>query len=84
MALSVLLYGLFFLSIRNQLMHIAFSWNYDLDLSSLRPMSTPLDNMSTVVGTVFRNAINLPLLWLIEGCVLLIRTVFMIIRKRKE
>jgi hypothetical protein len=70
--ISLLLYGLFFLSIRNQFMHIAFSWNYDLDLSSLRPMATPLDSLVTLFGTVFRNTPNLPILWLMEGCGLLV------------
>jgi hypothetical protein len=66
-ALSFLLFGLFFLSIRNQFLHIAFSWNYDLDLGQLRPLATPPDNLRLLFSTVFPNAGNLPLLWLGEG-----------------
>ncbi|MBN1431115.1 MAG: hypothetical protein JXB07_22285 [Anaerolineae bacterium] len=80
--LSLLLYGLLFLSIRNQFMHIAFSWNYDLSLSSLRPMATPLDNIAILLGTVFRNTANLPLLWLIEGSGLLIGLGIVVLKSR--
>lgn len=80
--LSLVLYGLLFLSIRNQLMHIAFSWNYDLDLASLRPMSTPLDNIGMVFGTVLRNADDLPVLWLLEGCGLAIGIILTLLRNR--
>lgn len=80
--LSLLLYGLLFLSIRNQLVHIAFSWNYDLDLASLRPMATPLDNIAVLFGTVFRNAANLPILWLLEGCGLAIGVGLTMLRGR--
>ena len=69
-AVSFLVFGLFFLSARNQLMHIAFSWNYDLDLNQLRPLATPLDNISLLARTVFPNSGNLPLLWAGEGIVL--------------
>lgn len=64
---SLLVFGLLFLSIRNQFMHIAFSWNYGLMLSTLRPLATPPDNIATLLGTIFRNAPNLPLLWAGEG-----------------
>ncbi len=70
---SLLFFGLLFLSVRNQFMHIAFSWNYNLDLSQLRPLATPPDNIATLLGTVFRNAPNLPLLWAGEAlCLILV------------
>jgi hypothetical protein len=69
-AASFLVFGLFFVSVRNQLVHIAFSWNYDLDLSQLRPLATPLDNILLLARTVFPNAGNLPLLWAGEGIAL--------------
>jgi 4-amino-4-deoxy-L-arabinose transferase-like glycosyltransferase len=69
-AASFLVFGLFFVSVRNQLVHIAFSWNYDLDLSQLRPLATPLDNILLLARTVFPNSGNLPLLWAGEGIVL--------------
>ncbi len=84
MALSLLLYGLLILSIRNQFMHIAFYWIYNLNLSSLRPMSTPLDNIGIVFGTVFRNTANLPLLWLLEGSVLLVGIILEPLWRKKE
>ena len=66
LGLSLLLFGLLFLSIRNQAMHIALSWNYDLDLSRLRPMAIPPENVRYLLGTLFRNAGNLPVLWMVE------------------
>ncbi|MBN1310466.1 MAG: hypothetical protein JXB30_03530 [Anaerolineae bacterium] len=82
--LSLLLYGLLFLSMRNQLIHIAFSWNYDFSLESLRPMATPLDNITLLFGTVFRNAANLPLLWLFEGCGILISIIYSVFRHKTQ
>jgi hypothetical protein len=79
---SFLVFGLFFVSARNQLMHIAFSWNYDLDLSQLRPLATPLDNISLLARTVFPNAGNLPLLWAGEGIVLAL--IWLIVRWRAQ
>ena len=64
---GVLFFGLLFLSIRNQMVHIVFSWNYDFDLMQLRPMAIPLENLGYFFGTLFPNAKNLPLLWLGEG-----------------
>ena len=69
---SFLVFGLLFISMRNQLVHIAFSWNYDLDLSQLRPLATPLDNISLLARTVFPNSGNLPLLWAGEGIALIL------------
>jgi hypothetical protein len=62
---SLLLFGLLFLSIRNQLMHVAFSWNYDLKYADLLNMSTPVPNITRLLGTVFPNAANVWWLWLL-------------------
>jgi hypothetical protein len=63
LALSLLVFGLLFLSIRNQLMHIAFSWNYDLDPAALQPLAAAPENIRLIFQTVFPNLCNLPLLW---------------------
>lgn len=70
MLVGVLAFGLLWLSIRNQFMHIAFSWNYDLSLAALRPLAIAPDNVLYLLRTVFPNAGNLPLLWLGEGFVI--------------
>ncbi len=65
--LLLLLYGLLFLSVRNMLAHIAFSYNYHLDLGLLaRSASTPA-NWSYITGSIFVNWQNIPLLWGVEG-----------------
>jgi hypothetical protein len=65
LAFGLALFGAFWLSVRNQLMHIAFSWNYDLKLSSLTNMSTPPANLRLVLSTVFPNWPNVWWLWLL-------------------
>jgi formate-dependent nitrite reductase membrane component NrfD len=42
-----------------------------------------LDNIAILFGTVFRNAANLPILWLLEGCGLLIGIGLTILQARK-
>jgi hypothetical protein len=60
-------YGLLFLSARNMLAHIAFSYNYHLDPGLVaRRASTPA-NWAYILGSVFVNWQNAPLLWLVEG-----------------
>jgi hypothetical protein len=60
-------YGLLFLSVRNMLAHIAFSYNYHLDPGLVaRRASTPA-NWAYLLGSVFVNWQNAPLLWLVEG-----------------
>jgi hypothetical protein len=68
----LVLYGTIFLSVHNILLHIGLSYNYELDLGQLSPMIAKPGNWSYVLGQVFRNAYNLPLLWLSEGLVLLL------------
>ncbi len=64
---AALAFGLIWLSVRNQIMVIAFSWNYALDPTKLLPQAIPPENIALIAQTVFRNAPNLPLLWLLEG-----------------
>lgn len=59
-------YGLFFLSLRNMLLHIGFSYNYHLDLSQLGPIIASPQNWRYLVGVIFPNRGNLPLLWLLQ------------------
>lgn len=61
--LTLLIFGLIWLSIRNQAVHIACSWNYDLNPASLRPLSINPGNLAYFFGILFRNTGNLPLLW---------------------
>jgi hypothetical protein len=64
---SLLLFGLLFLSVRNVAAHIALSWGYDLDLTDLEYRSIPPYNLRVIGSTLFPNAPNLPLLWLLEA-----------------
>lgn len=68
--LSLLLFGLLFLSVRNMAAHIAFSWGYDLNLADLENRSTPPYNLSLLGHTLFPNTRNVPLLWLAEAITL--------------
>jgi hypothetical protein len=57
------LYGLLFLSVLNQIMHIAFSWGHDLDPAALRPWAAAPENILAVLQAVFPNVLNLPIWW---------------------
>lgn len=63
---ALLVYGLFFVSIRNILLHIGFSYNYTLELSQLRPPVAGPQNWLYLANTLLPNWRNLPLLWLVE------------------
>jgi hypothetical protein len=63
---AFLAYGLFFLSVRNILLHIGYSYNYTLDLDQLRPLAADPYNWLYLMRTLFPNWRNLPLLWLLE------------------
>lgn len=69
--LLFLVYGLFFLSLRNMIFHIGFSFNYGLDPCQFHRMIAVPDNWLYILDNVFPNALNLPLLWIIEGALLL-------------
>ena len=60
-------YGLFFLSLRNMLLHIGFSYNYNLDLSQISPMIASPESWHYLAGVIFPNRSNLPLLWLLQA-----------------
>lgn len=64
-------YGLFFLSLRNMLLHIGFSYNYNLQLDQLEPLVAHPRNWAYIGREIFPNLANLPLLWLVVGCGLL-------------
>jgi len=58
-----ILYGLLFLSLRNQFMHIALSWGHDLNLATLRAWAAAPENILTAWSAVLPNALNVPLWW---------------------
>lgn len=68
----LVLYGAFFLSVRNIFLHIGFSYNYELDLGHLSTMIARPGNWSYLLSQVLRNVWNLPLLWLSESLLLVI------------
>ena len=70
--LAFLAYGLFFLSFGNMIFHIGFSYNYTLELGQLSDLIAAPQNWRYLASTLFRNTRNLPLLWLLEGGVLLL------------
>ena len=75
-------YALFLLSVRNMFLHIGRSYNYELDLSLLDRLFSAPGALFILPGQVFRNAGNLPLLWLVEiGAALLIVGVVFVIHK---
>ena len=59
----LMVYGLLFLSIRNQIMHIAFAWGHDLNLAVLRPWAAAPENIVALWHTVLPNVVNVPLWW---------------------
>jgi hypothetical protein len=75
------LFGLLFLSIRNQMVHIALSWNYDFDPTLLNQMAASPENIGYFLSTVFPNAGNLPLLWFTEGLVI---GIVLLLSRRRE
>jgi hypothetical protein len=54
--------------------HIGFSYHYTLELDQLSKLIASPQNWLYVAGTLFRNSRNLPLLWLLEGGILLLLT----------
>jgi hypothetical protein len=69
--LTLLIYGLFFVSWHNMLLHIGFSYNYNLDLAQFSELVVAPQNWRYVADEIFRNTANLPLLWLAEAILLL-------------
>jgi hypothetical protein len=70
--LTLLAYGLFFLSFSNMIFHIGFSYHYTLELEQLSKLIAAPQNWRYIASTLFRNSHNLPLLWLLEAGVLLL------------
>jgi hypothetical protein len=66
---AFIVYGLFYLSLGNMLLHIGFSYNYNLDLSQISPMIASPQNWRYLAQTIFPNRGNLPLLWLLQAAV---------------
>ncbi len=60
-------FGLLFLSIRNMLLHIGYSYNYHLNLALLHRQASLPDDWRYMAGNIFVNGRNLPMLWLVEG-----------------
>jgi hypothetical protein len=54
------------------LFHIGFSYNYNLKLDQLSELIAAPQNWRYLASQLFRNTRNLPLLWLLEGVVLLL------------
>ncbi|MEJ2749768.1 MAG: hypothetical protein P8183_17950, partial [Anaerolineae bacterium] len=82
-ALAFIIYGLFFLSLRNMLLHIGFSYNYHLDLSQLSPLIASPQNWRYLIQTIFPNRGNLPLLWLLQATIGVIGY-FWLLRQKKH
>jgi hypothetical protein len=68
----LIFYGLFSLSLCNVFLHIGHSYNYHLDLGQLNPLIASPANWRYLSGQIFRNAGNLPILWLLEASALLV------------
>ena len=58
-----IMYGLLFLSIQNQILHIAYSWGHDLKPETLRPWAAAPENIVALWNAVLPNVYNLPLWW---------------------
>ncbi len=84
-ALIAAAFALFLLSVRNIFLHIGRSYNYDLDLSLLDGLLAEPGTLFLLFGQIFRNAGNLPLLWLVEiGAALLIGGAAFVIHKAPD
>lgn len=67
LAYTLLFFGLMFLSIRGQALHIAFSYNYEYDLNRIRSMAADPRDLMGFLRSLFPNAWNLPYLLGIFG-----------------
>ncbi|MBN1311709.1 MAG: hypothetical protein JXB30_09835 [Anaerolineae bacterium] len=70
--LSLLIYGLLYISVCNIGVLIGYSYNYTLDLAALAQNIATPSNWQYLLGAIFVNWRNVPLLWLIWGGVLLV------------
>lgn len=70
MALLTAAFGLLFVSVRNMMAHIGFSYGYHLDPGlAAHAASTPA-SWGYILGSIFVNLLNVPLLWLVEAVIL--------------
>ena len=83
--LLLLVYALFFLSVRNIFIHIGQSYNYSLDLSRLDALIVRPVNWTYLLSAVFRNGANLPFFWVVLGSgLIVVLGVFGIWKAQKE
>jgi hypothetical protein len=82
--LALLVYGLFFLSFNNMIFHIGFSYNYTLELGQLSDLIAAPQNWRYIASEILRNSRNLPLLWLLEGAVLLLLIGWLRLKKTRQ
>jgi hypothetical protein len=84
--LFLLLYGLFFLSLRNMALHIGTSYNYFLDLSQLDGLVVRPENWRYLSEELFPNAANLPLLWTVELVIFLVLSagIWFVLRRKSK
>lgn len=81
-AAALVVYGLFFLSLANQIGHIGTSYHYTLDLSRLQtPLAAP-SNWAYLAETILPNAANLPLLIAPAALILLLIAIIVAVRGR--
>lgn len=60
---TAVLYGLLFLSVRNQVIHIALAWGHGLAPEALRPLAVAPENLVLVAQAVLPNLGNVPVWW---------------------
>jgi len=77
-----IMYGLVYLSVRNMMAHIAFSYNYHLDPGLVMRRAATPQNWSYILSNIFVNWQNLPLLWGVIAALLIIYVVIVIITQR--
>ena len=68
-ALTFIAFSLIFLSVRNMLLHIGYSFNYHLDLCLVHRQAGLPEDWLYMAGNIFVNGWNLPMLWLLEGII---------------
>jgi hypothetical protein len=59
----LIVHGLFFLSLYNQILHIAYSWGHDLAPAVMRPWAAAPENIVALWKAVLPNMWNVPLWW---------------------
>jgi hypothetical protein len=71
------MFFLLFISVRNQIIHIAFSWSHALDTSLIRPWAISPHNLRVLGSALFTNWQNFGLgVLLLIGCLILFTVIF--------